>query len=63
MKDLLFITHFTQVPGEQGNGRFNYIAEKINKIDYDVEIVTSNFHIRKRSRVVTQEQLNEVVIS
>jgi len=31
MKDLLFITHFTQVPGEQGNGRFNYIAEKINK--------------------------------
>lgn len=60
MKDLLFITHFTQVPGEQGNGRFNYIAEKINKIDYDVEIVTSNFsHKKKKQRVVTQEQLNE----
>ena len=31
MKDILIIAHFTQIPGEAGNSRFNYIAEIINK--------------------------------
>lgn len=56
MKDILIITHFTIVPGEAGNSRFNYIT---NKIDYDtstVEIVTTDFsHLSKAKRDVSEE--------
>lgn len=49
MKDILIIAHFTQMPGESGNGRFNYIAEKIDKTKSNVEIVTTTFSHAKKS--------------
>lgn len=61
MKDILIIAHFTQVPGEGGNSRFNYIAEKVNKEKANVEIVTSNFsHERKTHRSITDEQRRSI---
>ena len=57
LKDILIITHFTQVPGEAGNGRFNYIAEKIDKKDSIVEMVTTSFsHRTKKTRYITNKQ-------
>ena len=61
VKDILIIAHFTQVPGEVGNGRFNYIAEKIDKQKANVEIVTTNFsHRTKKQRNVTNEQKQSI---
>ncbi|MBX0357723.1 glycosyltransferase family 4 protein [Halobacillus sp. Nhm2S1] len=61
MKDILIIAHFTQVPGELGNGRFHYIAEKIDKINSRVEVVTTSFsHRTKSQRKVTDEQLKSI---
>ena len=61
MQDILIIAHFTQVPGEVGNGRFHYIAEKINKENASVEIVTTSFsHRIKKQRKVTDDQLNSI---
>ena len=28
-KDVLIVAPFTQLPGEEGNGRFHYIAQKL----------------------------------
>lgn len=57
MKDILMIAHFTQIPGEAGNGRFHYLAEKINKDKAKVEVVTSKFsHRTKKYRKLTKEQ-------
>lgn len=61
LKDILIIAHFTQVPGEQGNGRFKYIAEKIDKQKANVEVVTTSFsHRTKKQRNVTKEQLESI---
>lgn len=61
LKDIIFITHFTQVPGEAGNGRFHYIAERINKENAYVEVVTTSFsHRTKTRRNVTDEQRNSL---
>ncbi|KNY26377.1 glycosyltransferase family 4 protein [Pseudobacteroides cellulosolvens] len=61
MKDILIIAHFTQIPGEYGNGRFNYIAEKIDKSDACVELVTSSFsHRTKTQRIITKHQINDI---
>jgi len=61
MLDILIIAHFTQVPGETGNGRFPYIAKNIDKNKADVEIVTSDFsHRAKRKRVVNAEEVNNL---
>lgn len=61
MLDILIIAHFTQVPGEAGNGRFQYIADKIDKKIAEVEIVTTSFsHRTKRQREVTSEQLAKI---
>ncbi len=58
MKDILIIAHFTQIPGEYGNGRFNYIAEKIDKTDTYVELVTSSFsHRTKMQRTIAKHQM------
>ena len=57
MKDILLIAHFTHVPGEAGNSRFNYIAKKINKEKTTVEVVTTSFsHRTKKERKVSIEQ-------
>lgn len=61
MKDILLITHFVQVPGETGNGRFNYIAEKVNKGNLSVEIVTTSFsHKTKKQRDITDAQMKGI---
>lgn len=61
MKDILMITHFTQVPGEKGNGRFHYLANLLADEGMNVEIVTTQFsHRTKSMRNVTQEQLGEL---
>ncbi|NMA85356.1 MAG: glycosyltransferase family 4 protein [Epulopiscium sp.] len=61
MKDILIISHFTQVPGEVGNGRFHYIAEKINKNNANVEVITSSFsHKTKKKRIVSDNQRNSI---
>ena len=61
LKDILIIAHFTQVPGEAGNGRFNYIAENINKENANVEVVTTSFsHRTKTQRNVTDKQSSSI---
>lgn len=52
MRDILIIAHFTFFKSEGGNNRFNYIAEKLAKLeDLQVELVTSSFfHTRKTQR-------------
>jgi len=61
LKDILIIAHFTQVPGEAGNGRFNYIAENINKENANVEVVTTSFsHRTKTQRNVTDKQRSSI---
>lgn len=61
LKDILIIAHFTQVPGEAGNNRLKYIAEKINKENANVELVTTNFsHEIKTHRSITDEQRRSI---
>lgn len=50
--DILLIAHFTQIPGERGNSRFNYLAEQIvtNNDGVHVEIVTSSFSHQTKSQ-------------
>ncbi len=55
MKDVLMITHFTQTPGEAGNGRFDYLANILCK-DSSVEVVTTSFsHRTKKQREISAE--------
>ena len=50
-KKILIIANFTKLPWEQGNSRFPYIINLIDKEKYDVELVTSSFsHGEKRQR-------------
>ena len=50
-KKILIIANFTKLPWEQGNNRFLYIVDLIDKEKYDVELVTSSFsHGDKRQR-------------
>lgn len=57
MKDVLIIAHFTQVPGEKGNGRFHYIAQKLGISGTNIELVTSSFsHRTKKQRNITKDQ-------
>ncbi|WKA57821.1 glycosyltransferase family 4 protein [Planococcus shenhongbingii] len=49
-KDILMITHFNTLPGENGNSRFNFIANLL-ATNHNVEVVTTNFsHGTKRFR-------------
>ncbi|USL25723.1 glycosyltransferase family 4 protein [Priestia megaterium] len=51
MKDILIVAHFTQAPGEKGNGRFEYIANMLVNSNNSVEIVTTSFsHLAKKHR-------------
>lgn len=55
------ITHFTKVPGESGNGRFSYLAEKLSVTDINLEVATSSFsHKNKKQRVDLDNQLEKV---
>lgn len=59
-KDILIIAHFTQLPGEAGNGRFHYLAQRIDKTKANVELVTTDFsHGRKKHRSISLGELNQ----
>ncbi|WP_195972267.1 glycosyltransferase family 4 protein [Clostridium thermobutyricum] len=47
-KDVLMVTHFTQIEGEKGNGRFLYIANNLDYEKINLEIVTTNFSHRTK---------------
>ena len=50
-KKILIIANFTKLPWEQGNSRFPYIINLIDKEKYEVELVTSSFsHGDKKQR-------------
>lgn len=62
MKDVLFITHFTQIPGEHGNNRFYYIVENIDKTNVEVEVVTTSFsHMKKNQREINKGSKNKII--
>ena len=57
-KKILIIANFTKLPWEQGNSRFPYIIDLIDKEKYDVELVTSSFsHGDKRQREKKPEEM------
>lgn len=61
MKDILVIAHFTHVPGEKGNSRFNYLANMLSDNNLEVEVVTTSFsHRTKKSRNLSDNQLKEL---
>ena len=58
-KKILIIANFTKLPWEQGNSRFPYIINLIDKEKYDVELVTSSFsHGEKRQRENKSNDMN-----
>lgn len=56
---ILIIAHFTQIPSEKGNNRFNYVAEFMGKNqENQVELVTSRFsHKFKTTRELRDEEI------
>lgn len=61
MRDILIIAHFAQVPGERGNDRFHYIAERMSAEGTSAELVTTTFsHLAKTQRQLTERQLNSI---
>ncbi|MED3652388.1 glycosyltransferase family 4 protein [Heyndrickxia sporothermodurans] len=60
MKDVLIIAHFTQIPGEKGNGRFGYLANMLTKSGFDVEVVTTQFshRIKNHRKVIDKHSEN-----
>lgn len=58
-KKVLIIANFVSLPNEGENCRFTYIANKIDKTKFDVEIITSNFyHTNKTKRNTFKENLD-----
>ena len=58
-KKILIIANFTFLPWEEGNSRFQYIIDLMDKEKYDIEIVTSTFsHGDKRQREKQPEEMN-----
>ncbi|EJT6171573.1 glycosyltransferase family 4 protein [Clostridium perfringens] len=58
-KDILMITHFTQVPWEAGNGRFLYLLNMFDYKKVKVELVTTDFsHRTKEKRKKNNENLS-----
>ena len=59
---ILIIAHFTQMPSEKGNNRFNYISNLLSKnSENQVELITSNFsHKFKKHREMEKETTEEL---
>ncbi len=58
-KKILIIANFVTLPWENGNSRFTYIIDLIDKEKYDVELITSSFwHENKIQREPNEEALN-----
>lgn len=61
MKKILMINHFTQTPGEKGNGRFHYLANLLVNEGLDVHMITTSFsHRNKEQRKITGNQYEEL---
>lgn len=57
-KKILIIANFVTLPWENGNSRFTYIIDLIDKEKYDVELITSSFrHETKLQREENEETL------
>jgi glycosyltransferase involved in cell wall biosynthesis len=60
-KKLVIIANFVTLPNENGNSRFTYIADVIDKAKFDVEIITSDFfHTEKSKRKIEQEDFKKL---
>lgn len=58
-KRIIVISNFTTMPSENGNSRFHYIINLIDKEKYDVELIASSFsHEKKRQRENGKEDKN-----
>lgn len=58
-KKILIIANFVTLPWENGNSRFTYIIDLIDKEKYNVELVTSSFrHETKTQREESKDALN-----
>lgn len=58
-KKIVVIANFTKLPWEQGNSRFPYIINLIDKEKYEVELITSSFsHGEKRQRENKADEMN-----
>lgn len=57
--NILIVAHFTQIPSENGNNRFNYIANLLgNKKENKIELITTQFsHKFKKLRNIKEEEL------
>ena len=59
---ILIIAHFTQTPNENGNNRFNYLANLLGKSEENrVELITSSFsHKYKKQRKMNDEPIDKL---
>ncbi len=56
MKKVFIIANFMKLPWENGNSRFTYIAENLDKEKIDLEVITSSFlHSEKKQRKYDDE--------
>ncbi|WP_045518841.1 glycosyltransferase family 4 protein [Neobacillus niacini] len=62
MKDILLVTNYAQFPGETGNSRYTYLAEKLVQRGFAVEIIASTFyHKTKKQRTFSGTDLKGLV--
>ena len=52
MKKVLLIAHFMDSLDENTNNRFNYIAQQLCKEDIELEVITSDFTHRSKTKNV-----------
>lgn len=59
---ILIVAHFTQTPNENGNNRFNYIANLLGMIkENQVELITTSFsHKNKQQRIMNNEPIDKL---
>lgn len=58
---ILMITNYCQTPNENGNNRFNYIANILSELGHDIVFLTSTFsHRRKKQRKKEEEGLDSL---
>ena len=58
-KKILIIANFVTLPWENGNSRFTYIIDLLDKEKYEVELITSSFwHENKIQRQENDSALN-----
>ncbi len=58
-KKILIVANFVTLPWENGNSRFIYLIDLIDKEKYDVELITSSFsHDKKMQREDKSNELN-----